>query len=51
MIFITRALEPLTNYGLLRPVKEWWPGIRMHSLVRWRAMQYKESHHRDPWYK
>ncbi|OJJ84728.1 uncharacterized protein ASPGLDRAFT_170633 [Aspergillus glaucus CBS 516.65] len=42
------ALEPLINYGLLRSVKEEWSGVRMHSLVRWRAMQYKYDY-QEPW--
>lgn len=44
-----RAREPLLKYGLLRSVSGDWPGVRMHSLVRWRAIQYKEDDHRDPW--
>ena len=44
-----RVREPLLKYGLLRSVSSDWPGVRMHSLVRWRAIQYKEDDHRDPW--
>ncbi|KAL5000887.1 hypothetical protein BDV10DRAFT_199813 [Aspergillus recurvatus] len=43
------ALKPLVSYGLLRPVQGTWPGVRLHSLVQWRAMQYKEDHYHIPW--
>ncbi|KAE8149842.1 hypothetical protein BDV25DRAFT_130058 [Aspergillus avenaceus] len=44
-----RARGLLISYGLLKPVDEEWPGVRMHSLVRWRAKQYKEDHRQNLW--
>lgn len=46
-----QACEPLINYGLLRPVEGKGPGIRVHTLVQWRALQYKEDQNQDAWDK
>lgn len=31
------SLKVLLRYGLVRPVKDEWKGVTMHSLVQWRA--------------
>ena len=33
------ALRPLVRYGLVQTTKGPWPGVTLHSLVKWRAVQ------------
>ena len=40
------ALKPLIRYSLLQRVDGEWPGVTMHSLVQWRAMNHDED---QPW--
>jgi CO dehydrogenase nickel-insertion accessory protein CooC1 len=47
--FYRRSRELLVRYSLAQRVGGDWPGITMHSLVKWRAMQYKK-HERWGWW-
>lgn len=40
----------LLRYSLVQRVDGEWPGMTMHSLVQWRAMQYEKSKRWDWWY-
>ncbi|OCK76289.1 TPR-like protein [Lepidopterella palustris CBS 459.81] len=44
------ALKPLVRYSLLQRVNGEWPGVTMHSLVQWRAMNYEENEQWRFWY-
>ena len=40
----------LVRYSLLQRVEGGWPGVKMHSLVQWRAMQYKKEEEWEWWH-
>ncbi|KAF2152460.1 TPR-like protein [Myriangium duriaei CBS 260.36] len=44
--FYKQCRELLARYGLIQRSNGDWPGISMHSLVRWRAQKYEEH---QPW--
>lgn len=48
--FYRRSRDLLVRYSLVQRVGEEWPGITMHSLVKWRAMQYKKNEQWEWWH-
>lgn len=44
------AIKLLARYNVIRKVDGEWPGITMHSLVQWRAKQFKQRQLWDIWY-
>ncbi|KAL8690234.1 MAG: hypothetical protein Q9218_004272 [Villophora microphyllina] len=44
------AIKPLLRYGLLHTLNADRPGVRIHSLVRWRANKYEQGQSWDTWY-
>ncbi|MCJ1307315.1 hypothetical protein MMC25_000961 [Agyrium rufum] len=40
----------LLRYSLVQPVGGEWPGVTLHSLVQWRAMQYRKAERWQWWY-
>lgn len=46
--YYRQGCEVLVRYSLLQRTTGTWPGVRMHSLVQWRAKKYEEE---QPWEK
>ncbi len=44
------AVKILIRYNLLQQVHGEWPGVSLHSLVQWRATNYKKDGAWDLWY-
>ena len=40
----------LVRYSLVQRVVGEWPGVTMHNLTQWRAMQYEKSRRWEYWY-
>jgi len=40
----------LVRYSLVQPAGGEWRGVTMHSLVQWRAMQYRKAERWQRWY-
>ena len=49
-IYYRESVKSLQRYGLVRPVRERWGGVTMHSLVRWRASQEGDADTCWQWY-
>lgn len=45
-----QSRDVLLRYSLVQRVEGEWPGVTMHSLVQWRAKQYKEDERSEWWY-
>ena len=45
-----QSRDVLIRYSLVQRVTGEWPGVTMHSLVRWRALQYKKERRWEWWY-
>jgi hypothetical protein len=45
-----QSRDLLVRYSLVQQVGGEWPGVTMHSLVQWRAMQYREAERWQWWY-
>jgi tetratricopeptide (TPR) repeat protein len=48
--FYRQSRDLLVRYSLAQRVKGEWPGVTIHSLVKWRAMHYKKSERREWWH-
>lgn len=44
------TLDILVRYNLIRHTEGGWPGVSMHSLVRWRALQYQTANRWEWWH-
>ena len=45
-----KLLEPLVRYSLVQRVNGEWPGVIIHGLVQWRAMEYEKNQSWRLWY-
>ena len=45
-----KSRDVLLRYSLVQRVGGKWPGVTMHSLVQWRAMQYNKDGRWEWWY-
>ena len=45
-----KSRDVLLRYSLVQRVEGEWPGVTMHSLVQWRAMQYNQDGRWEWWY-
>ncbi|KAK2591961.1 hypothetical protein QQS21_010333 [Conoideocrella luteorostrata] len=45
-----QSRDLLVRYNLVQRVERDWPGVTMHSLFRWRAMQYMKDKPWEWWY-
>ncbi|KAF1922859.1 uncharacterized protein M421DRAFT_338260 [Didymella exigua CBS 183.55] len=45
-----QGCDVLVQYSLLQRTPGTWQGVRMHSLVKWRAKKYEEEQPWEKWY-
>ena len=48
--YYRKLLEPLVRYSLVQRVDGEWPGVTIHGLVQWRAMEYEKDQSWSLWY-
>jgi hypothetical protein len=48
--YYRQSRDILVRYNLLQRVEGRWPGVSMHSLVRWRARQYADVQASEAWH-
>jgi hypothetical protein len=45
-----QSRDILVRYNLLQRIRGSWPGVSMHSLVRWRAQRYEHAWASEVWH-
>lgn len=48
--FYRRSRDLLVRYNLAQSVKEEWPEVTMHKLVKWRVIQYRKEQEWNWWH-